>query len=382
MTTLTPRKNSLLVLCLLFASVLFLGCESSDGALSNADTNSNGGGDASSSGGDAVSGDMGQTDSTCAYTPAREQGSLSNQSPQYVGLSNQGSPYDALLVQSYTADPYNGPTAPGTFSLDGTNFEDCGLCVLFLAECTDNECDKRFYADAGEVEITTLSPSIGSHFAATLRDVVLKEVTIDETTYRSTPVAGGEERCLNDYSFDVEFADPAASNCADPAVNCVGDTVPHFSLQNCGTEEFVNTETLNQNKLLWIVATAGWCPACHEWLPNVVSFHNDNKDGGADLMVVVGENNDYGQPDLAFCKEYAGRYADSDVNTFYIDHDGEYGYAVLFTNVWPYLDANGAFGLPWNAVLEGKTNVYKYADGSETNEQDLQTTLSTLMSAP
>ena len=43
----------------------------------------------------------------------------------------------------------------------------------------------------------------GSVFQATLNDVVLREVSIDPETYISSPVAGGDTWCLDDYTIEA-----------------------------------------------------------------------------------------------------------------------------------------------------------------------------------
>ena len=50
-------------------------------------------------------------------------------------------------------------------------------------------------------------------------------------------------------------------------------------------------------------------------------------------------------PTIAYCEQYAERFTE-DIGRFYIDHDGQYSFANLFTNMWPYPDENSAFGLP------------------------------------
>ena len=53
-----------------------------------------------------------------------------------------------ITIASY-AD-WNGPTTPGSYSLDGINYADCGLCLLIAADCNGESCAKTFYADAGD----------------------------------------------------------------------------------------------------------------------------------------------------------------------------------------------------------------------------------------
>lgn len=122
---------------------------------------------------------------------------------QYKAQSSTNSPFDLLLVTSYQ-DGFDGPTTPGTYSVDGTNYADCGLCLLALTDCAEGgNCQKTFYADLGSVTISQFGQD-GGIFSGSLSGVVFKEVTIDEQTYTSTPVAGGDTWCVNELSFSVQ----------------------------------------------------------------------------------------------------------------------------------------------------------------------------------
>ena len=315
------------------------------------------------------------TCSTTGFQVVREQSSVQGFGLEYVALNTADTPYDALRVQIY--NDWGGPTEPGTYSLDGINYADCGLCLLVYSGCTaGGPCAKTFYAEAGSVEITAIG-GVGSQFTAVLHDVVFDEVTIDPQSYVSTPVDGGETWCIDDFTYDQEVIDGSGADCDRPDIVCVGETVSDFSLQNCETEEMVSLYSLAEGKkALWLVLTAGWCPACHEWVPQVVSAYNANAAAGLEIMIIVGENNSGAQPTAAFCRSYAAQYSD-DASNYYIDHDGEYSYATTFLNLWPYVDENGAFGLPWNALIDPATFEYVYGDGSGAG--DLNAMLSGLL---
>ena len=100
-----------------------------------------------------------------------------------------------LSVESYAE--WDGPTAPGTYSLDGINYADCGLCVVAYTDCNDEGCDALLYADEGTVEIESIDLMSGGSVTVTLIDVVLTEVTVDEETFISTPVANPRTFCLS-----------------------------------------------------------------------------------------------------------------------------------------------------------------------------------------
>ena len=45
--------------------------------------------------------------------------------------------------------------------------------------------------------------------------------------------------------------------------------------------------------------------------------------------------------------------------------------------MWPYPDATGQFGLPWNALIKGGTFEYFYSDRS--GQSDLNTALNAIL---
>jgi thiol-disulfide isomerase/thioredoxin len=201
-----------------------------------------------------------------------------------------------------------------------------------------------------------------------LDGVVFDEVEIDwGGNYTSTPVRGGETWCVNDFRFDQELVDPNEAFCAREDITCIGETVEDFSLLSCDSGEMVSMASLaDGNQALWFVLTAGWCPACSSYMPSAISFANENESRGLELVVVLGETDARGRPSVDYCRSYAARF-DGSPARFYIDHDGSYSYATTFLHLWPYLDATGALGLPWNGVIDAQNMVYAHGDGAHTN---------------
>ena len=275
-------------------------------------------------------------------------------------------PYDVIEMQMYQGEPYYGPTEPGSYDLNGINFRDCGLCVVVRQGCDGQQCAKTFYAEQGTIDISAIG-AVGERFAATFSGVVLDEVTIDQQTFVSTKVAGGETWWIDGLGFDQEIqSEPTFEvDCESDEFTCVGETVSDFSLQNCGTGEMTSiADVAAGDKALLVVLTAGWCPACREWLPQVVELDDANPE--IEVVYVLGQDANYAQPDLDYCERYASRYTDAD--RFFIDHDGQQSFATTYANMWFYLDPSGAFGLPWNAVVDPATMEFVYADGSGEGE--------------
>ena len=118
-----------------------------------------------------------------------------------------GYPNDELQFVSFQGHPYNGPATPGTFSVEGLNTADCGLCLVLLNNCNGPECEKTFFARSGTVRVESIQ-GVGGQFQARLIDVVLEEVKVDSQTYRSTPVSGGETWCLDEVVLEDPYILP------------------------------------------------------------------------------------------------------------------------------------------------------------------------------
>ena len=105
--------------------------------------------------------------------------------------------FDILSVQIYPEAPYNGPTTAGTFELDGSNYADCGLCLLVYSGCDSNlgNCTTTYFATSGSVLIESVPPQ-SAQLDLTIGAASFEEVTIDASTYVSTPVPDGALWCL------------------------------------------------------------------------------------------------------------------------------------------------------------------------------------------
>jgi hypothetical protein len=105
-------------------------------------------------------------------------------------------PMDIIEVLSYPGEPYNGPSSPGTYSLEGNNYEDCSLCLIIYADCGESSCDSMYFSDTGTVTFDT-NVNVDQNFSGKLNNVVFREVEIDSDTYHSTPVEGGNSWCVD-----------------------------------------------------------------------------------------------------------------------------------------------------------------------------------------
>lgn len=146
------------------------------------------------------------------FSSTASQTTLNETNPTQIrfihrSVNTSGYPNDELQFVSFQGNPYNGPASPGTYSVEGMNTADCGLCLLVLADCNGPDCSKTFFARSGDVKIVAME-GIGGVFSADLQDVVLEEVTVDPSTYRSTPVVNGETWCLDGVSIEDPYILP------------------------------------------------------------------------------------------------------------------------------------------------------------------------------
>jgi hypothetical protein len=85
---------------------------------------------------------------------------------------------------------YGAPTAPGTYNITatGASYATCNLCILAY----DETAIYMPVADSGTITFTdyNLAAPVGTTFSGSL-DMDLQEVTIDISTFETTPVVDG-----------------------------------------------------------------------------------------------------------------------------------------------------------------------------------------------
>ena len=257
-----------------------------------------------------------------------------------------------MQVEIYGGD-FGGPTGPGTYQLDGSNYADCGLCVVGRTNCTQSGgCEKTFYALEGVVEIDTFSAD-SDRLIATIKDAVLDEVTIDSNTYQSTPVAGGQKWCSGDVRLDGEFAsaDVDVPETTDEACVAAGNgngikaNIADMTLQLADgtTRNLHDSCTDADSKLVWMVLTSGWCPACNQRIPDIESWKSDK--AGLDVLYFVGEDASYNPATPEYCASYASSKG-LDPATVVCDSQWQ----TFFSKIATY-STDGSIGLPMEVVL-------------------------------
>ena len=93
----------------------------------------------------------------------------------------------------------------------------------------------------------------------------------------------------------------------------------------------------------------------------MAGFDNDENHEALKVAYILGENRQYSKPSLEECKTYGSRYG-VPTDSMFIDHNGEDSFRWTFARLWPYVGANGSFGLPFNAVINAESMEYVYAD--------------------
>lgn len=312
--------------------------------------------------------------------------------------SGEGEPVDVLQIELYTSGDYRGATEAGTYSLDGSTYQDCSNCVVLRTGCEGGSCAKRFLVDEGDLVISQWDQA-GGHFAGHLANARAHEVTIDPDTYVSTLVPGGETWCLDGVTFDAEVPTLPVSDRTQPTcVNdgtgtLVGDNIANFQLKDCLGRRVKLHGTCNDAdaRALWLIGTTGWCTACHEFLSEFVADHGGSlsrkivgeQTKGLDMLIILGEDG-YGQkPTEAYCKAYAEDlgidpgmvlidWSDEAVPLEVINAPGVMvetnSLGTLWTHINPYLMNEGGSVVttyPWWALLRPRNMEYVWSDRAQ-----------------
>lgn len=112
--------------------------------------------------------------------------------PDTGALDSQNNEVEDFFQLEIYADTF----APGTVDImtgGNDNFETCDYCLRVIENATDATSRKDYFAQFGSIEIGYVGADNVSF--GTISNLRLIEVTIDKTTFKSTPVEGGD--CLH-----------------------------------------------------------------------------------------------------------------------------------------------------------------------------------------
>ena len=270
-------------------------------------------------------------------------------------------------------DREGGEVTPGLYDLDGSTLENCRVCVL-ACEVQDSSCRSYYMAQEGTVEITARGAEVGESFQATLKNVTYEEVQIDDnSTPQAEFIADGMTWCADGFKANTTINIRPAQ---------MGEPVRDFKLQNCVTEEFDSIHDIARDlKALWLINVTGWCDNCSRYISDVSDYYGDVPESDLKKIIILGEDNEYQEPTLEYCRWYASRFGE-DGRRYYIDHDGEQSFSTTFQYISVYANSEGKFELPWNALLSGEAGnfVYEFGNDPASNSvNQLETTLYQLL---
>jgi hypothetical protein len=287
-------------------------------------------------------------------------------------------PFDKLVVElNHDRFFESGTPSAGTYPLEGTSEVGAPLFVRGYTFCNDFDCAFPYVVESGALELAEVGTP-GVRLSGWLRGLKLKQVRISDTTGEIIPFPSGKTWCVGDFRIDVAVPplSTAQGTCVENGTgNNVGDNIRNFTLTNCYGDEVDLHSRCGLTEAVWIVATAGWCGACEQFVPVANERATKLQSDGLDLMVVIGENNASAAPSLQYCKDYAGAKGLDPAATF-IDNDGQRSWPVLFEAINTY--SGGSIGLPWNAVLDGRSMEYVWS--SNAGSGDLYSVQDELMS--
>ncbi|MGC4118388.1 MAG: PPC domain-containing protein [Myxococcales bacterium] len=131
-----------------------------------------------------------------AVTPLDEyaQGSTTNGMYGEYALDSMG---NALVLEFYPGSGvFTTAVAPGTYTLSGAelNYATCGLCVLVY-----DWFGRPHMATGGTVTLSSLAGNL----TGSVSNLTFEQVTINATTFQSTPVAGGCQTAVGSMLFDT-----------------------------------------------------------------------------------------------------------------------------------------------------------------------------------
>ncbi|MCU0662389.1 MAG: peroxiredoxin family protein, partial [Myxococcota bacterium] len=189
---------------------------------------------------------------------------------EYLGFSSDSMPYDQLVVRMKMVE-MRYPEA-GTYALEGADLSTCTNCVIAGKSCSNDGCEKLYVGTFGDIVAQSVGP-YKKAMKGILSGVIMEEVEQDPNTGVTSVKPGGDVWCLDNFEYDATVLSFADGTCPRPGINCVGETVPDFTMTSCDSGQDVSMAELTQDKkaVLYVLVT-GWCYYCTEWMPEVVPY--------------------------------------------------------------------------------------------------------------
>ncbi len=129
---------------------------------------------------------------------------------QYSGTLNTD--IDYVDLELYAGEgAFSGNPTTGTYTIagDDAQYSTCGLCLLILTDATDTDpttgdFTDTYLATSGTVKITKLT---STKLQGTITNAVFTHVTIDSTSYVSTPVGDGCGSAIDSMTFSSTISE-------------------------------------------------------------------------------------------------------------------------------------------------------------------------------
>jgi hypothetical protein len=119
-----------------------------------------------------------------------------------VGVNADQDGFVLELYKGFTV--FQAGIVPGTYQLTGEelNYASCGVCVRFFGDAAPGAPGQDFMATGGTVTITEVGATGSGRLKATLSNLTFTHVTIDGTTFNSTPVGDGCDTAMTGAVID------------------------------------------------------------------------------------------------------------------------------------------------------------------------------------
>ena len=275
-------------------------------------------------------------------------------------------PYDKMIIK-LSHDDFFEPGEPhtGVFDIAGRIGGTCELCIEPYGYCNGYGCGFTFVPTEGELELTSPGEP-GTSFTGEIRNARFTQVLVDKNTGEFKELGNAKTWCIQSYDFDVEVPElsEAEGHCIEPGTGkLIGDNVKDYTLTNCNGQEINLHSRCGLTKAVWLVAVAGWCSACSEFVPVVAEEWEARKQEGLDAIILFGETASGAPPSLGDCKQYAISHSAPPEIVFIDNHAG-----VAWGNTFDAIDnySTGGLSVPWNAILDGESMEYMWSSTAGT----------------
>ena len=126
--------------------------------------------------------------------------------PVWVLIAKDGSNW--VHIENYAG--FGGASGAETRTLDATevNYATCGVCVMLKTGCSPHgdhaHCSTTYMPEAGSrITFDELGDGVGSGWAGSVSPIRFVEVSMNSSTFETTPIEGGDQIELDAWDFDI-----------------------------------------------------------------------------------------------------------------------------------------------------------------------------------